>query len=245
MNISKRSSRVTLASCLVIGLIYIGTVVGQESQESKSADKANDVESNESLGDIAEDLNNRMQKGQPPPIGTTPQIVDPKGEEDHPAVVEEKVITDSGMLAFLNFGFKENGQPPVSMEELGSVDLGVLPKEYFIVVDREGDEHPLIEWISGEFLRIRETGWECWRPANRLIEENIIRGKVFRSVPDQKFVVFLWDDGNLRSALLKIRGRLWVINMSRPDGLSPVIPLVPQELFYEHLRDNEKDKKEK
>ena len=186
-----------------------------------------------------------MQQGQAPPKGTAVPAVDPKGEEDQPAVIEEKVITDSGMLSFLNFGLKETHQPPISMDELGSVELGNLPKEYFIVLDRQGDEHALSEWVSGEFLRIREATWESWRPANHLIRKNVMTGKMVLSVPDHKFVVLLMEDGDLRSALLKIKGRLWAINMSRHDGLSPVIPLVPEELFYEHLQDKEKDKKEK
>ena len=231
-----------MLSSLAVSLIYLGSVIGQESN---SSNKAKDIEPSESLGNLAEDLKSRMQSGQPPPKGTPLQTVDPNDSKDQTPVVKEAVITDSGMLAFLNLGLKELGQPLVSLDELGSVDLGILPKEYFIVLNREGDEHSLIEWISGEFLRIREAGWECWRPANKLIEQNIIRGKVFRSVPDQKFIVLLLNDGGLRSALLRIRGRLWVINISRPDGLSPVIPLVVEDLFYEHLRDKDNEKKDK
>lgn len=232
-----KSNPMNMVICFAFVAVNLNLVYGQETRNTKPLPK---TVSSETLKDIAKDLQNRMQGEQPSPKGTDVQTIDRKGQDIHTTDIENKAISDSAVLEFLNLGLKELRQPLISMEELGSFDLQKLPKEYFIVVDRQGDQQVLSEWISGEFLRIREAKWECWRPTNKLLKENIISGKMILSEPNHKFIVLLMNDGDMRSALLKINDRVWAVNISRRDGFSPVIPLVAEELFYENLRVNNK-----
>ncbi len=218
----------------VIWLALGGAMTGQP------LDSSGPPTSTESTGDREK----QTPQDPPPAEETKTPVFELLDAADEPPVKEEEPLADSQILSFLNFGLKETNQPHITMEDLEPLDLGVLPKEYFIVLDREGDGDSLVEWISGEFLRIRESSWEGWRPANELIRENILTGKVVMTIPTQKFAVLLADDGGMRSALLRMKGRLWAVNMSRQDGFSPVIPLIPEDLFYEHVRDKNKAKQE-
>lgn len=221
--------------------VTLGSVEGEEIAKKAGAEVADE---RKAFPDEAKALQSGTPQAHSTPKGDSSAVTD-RNQTTGRNKAEETKMSDSSVLKFLNFGMKELGQPSISMEQLGVFRVDELPKEYFIVLDRQGDQHALSEWVQGEFIRIRPTQWEAWRPANKLLKENVISGKMVFSEPGHKFMVMLTPDGELRSALLKIKDRVWAINLSRRDGLSPAIPLVPEELFFEYSEDRGNDTKVK